>query len=102
MAAIVTTFYVLAFFACAYAVGLPITIVQAFLIYTLGLLLGAATMTPGGLGGVEAGLAAGLAAVKDDYGLAFSVVIIYRVVTFWLPIVPGYIAFWLLRRHKKV
>lgn len=100
--AMVTLLYVLAFYACAYSVGLQLTIVQAFLIYTFGALVGAATMTPGGLGGVEAGMVAGLVAVKADYSLAFSAVIIYRLLTFWLPIIPGYLAFWILRRYKRI
>jgi uncharacterized protein (TIRG00374 family) len=102
MTAVVTLLYVLAFYACAYSVGLQLTIVQAFLIYTFGTLVGAATMTPGGLGGVEAGLVTGLVAVKADYSLAFSAVIIYRLLTFWLPIIPGYFAFWILRKYKRI
>ena len=64
--------------------------------------LGAAALTPGGLGGVEAGLVAGIVAFGYSTTLAFSAVIIYRLITFWLPILPGYLAFWLLRRYKVV
>jgi len=102
MATIVTMLYVLAFYACARSIGIPINVVQAFLVYTIGVVLGAATMTPGGLGGVEAGLVAGLVAVHNDFSLAFSAVIIYRLLTFWLPIIPGYLAFWLLRKAKTI
>jgi uncharacterized protein (TIRG00374 family) len=101
-AAAVTIFYVLGFYACARSVGLPITMLQAFLVYTIGVLLGTATMTPGGLGGVEAGLVGGLVAVYNDFGLAFSAVIIFRLLTFWLPILPGYLAFWMLQKAHKI
>ena len=98
----ITVFYVLAFYACAHAMGLPLGLAQAFLIYSLGILLGAAALTPGGLGGLEAGLVAGLVAFGYSTATAFAVVIIYRLITFWLPIIPGYLAFWQLRRHKTV
>lgn len=98
----ITASYVMAFYACAHAMGLPLGLAQAFLIYTLGILIGAAALTPGGLGGLEAGLVAGLVAFGYNTASAFAVVIIYRLITFWLPIMPGYLAFWLLRRHKTI
>jgi uncharacterized membrane protein YbhN (UPF0104 family) len=45
------------------------------------------------LGAVEAALVAGLTAAGLDAGVAVSAVLLYRLVTFWLPTVPGYWAF---------
>lgn len=101
-AALVTVFYVMALYASAHAVGMPVTIIQAFVAYTIGTLVGAAVPTPGGLGGVEAGLYAGFIAFGYDPGLVLSTIIIYRLMTFWLPILPGYISFWLLGRKKII
>ena len=56
--------------------------------------------TPGGLGGFEAALVAGLTALHIAAGPAVAAVLTFRLLTFWLPIVPGFIAFrWLQRRQ---
>jgi len=101
-ASLVTIFYVTALYASAHAIGMPITVVQAFVAYTIGTLIGAAVPTPGGLGGVEAGLYAGLIAFGYPPGEVLSTIIIYRLMTFWLPILPGYVSFWLLQRNKVI
>ncbi len=38
-------------------------------------------------------MAAGLTVAGLASGLAFSAVLLYRVITFWLPTIPGYFAF---------
>ena len=68
-------------------------------VYLAGSTLGQAAPTPGGLGAVEAALAAGLAAFGVDAGVAFSAVILYRLVTFWIPTVPGWLSFQYLQRQ---
>jgi len=102
VAALVTVFYVVTLYASAHAIGLSVTIIQAFAAYTIGTLVGAAVPTPGGLGGVEAGLYAGFIAAGYDPSLVVSAIIMYRLITFWLPILPGYVSFWLLERHKNI
>lgn len=101
-ATFVTLFFVLALWACAQAMGMSISFVQTFIVYTTGVLVGLVTPTPGGLGGMEAGLVAGMVAYGQTSSLAFSAVIIYRLVTYWLPIIPGYLCFWVLRRKKVI
>ena len=58
-----------------------------------GSTLGQAAPTPGGLGVIEAALAAGLTAAGMDSALAVSATLLFRTVTFWLPTVPGWFAF---------
>lgn len=101
-ASFVTIFYVGALFACAHAIGLDLTLLDAFVAYTIGTLVGAAIPTPGGLGGVEAGLYAGFVALSYDSALAFTTIIIYRLFTFWLPILPGYLVFWQFQKRKII
>jgi uncharacterized protein (TIRG00374 family) len=69
-------------------------LVQAFFIGMLGNLL----PMPGGVGGVEGGLIGAYAAFGVDSGLAVVAVLVYRAFTFWLPLLPGVIAFLRLRR----
>jgi uncharacterized protein (TIRG00374 family) len=55
---------------------------------------------PGGVGGVDAGMIGAFALFDLDLGggTIFAVVLTYRLIAFWLPLVPGVIAFFQLRR----
>jgi uncharacterized membrane protein YbhN (UPF0104 family) len=50
------------------------------------------------VGGVEGGMIGALAAFDVDAGLAVVAVLAFRAFTFWLPLVPGVIAYFQLRR----
>ena len=69
-------------------------LVQAFFVGMLGNLL----PMPGGVGGVEGGMIASFVAFGVDGGLAVVAVLAYRAFTFWLPLVPGVIAYLQLRK----
>jgi len=75
---------------------MPIAIIA--LVYLAGATLGQAAPTPGGIGAVEAALAAGLTAGGLDGGVAVSAVLLFRLITFWIPTIPGYWAFTTLQR----
>ena len=85
--------YVAVLFACVEAFGGNLNIAVVAVVYLAGATIGQAAPTPGGLGAVEAALAAGLTAAGLDAGVAVSAVLLYRLVTFWLPTIPGYWAF---------
>lgn len=90
--------YIAVLVACVNAFGGDLSIAAVAVVYLAGATIGQAAPTPGGLGAVEAALSAGLVAVGLDGGIAVSAVLLYRLVTFWLPTVPGYAAFnWLQR-----
>jgi uncharacterized membrane protein YbhN (UPF0104 family) len=73
----------------------PIAVlVQGFFVGMLGNLL----PMPGGVGGVEGGMIASFVAFGVDGGLAVVVVLVFRAFTFWLPLIPGVIAYFQLRR----
>ncbi len=73
----------------------PIAVlVVGFFVGMLGNLL----PLPGGIGGVDGGMIGAFAALGVDSGLALVAVLTYRGFTFWLPTVPGVIAFLALRR----
>jgi uncharacterized protein (TIRG00374 family) len=67
---------------------------QAFFVGMLGNLL----PMPGGVGGVEGGMIAAFVAFDVDGGLAVVAVLVYRAFTFWLPMIPGVVAYFQLRR----
>ncbi len=86
-------------YASVNAFGGQLGIALVAVVYLAGATIGQAAPTPGGLGAVEAALAAGLTAAGLDGGIAVSAVLLFRLVTFWLPTVPGYFAFnWLTKK----
>jgi uncharacterized membrane protein YbhN (UPF0104 family) len=65
-------------------------------VYLAGSTVGQAAPTPGGIGAVEAVYVAGLTAAGVDPAVALSATFLFRALTFYIPTVPGYLAFnWL-------
>jgi uncharacterized protein (TIRG00374 family) len=69
-------------------------LIQAFFVGMLGNLL----PMPGGVGGVEGGMIGAFAAFEVDSGLAVVAVLVFRGFTFWLPLIPGVVAYFQLRK----
>lgn len=84
---------------CCQAVGVHLATWDIFAAFTVGILAGTATPTPGGLGGVEAGLVAGLIAYGAASPEALAAVLLYRLLTFWLPLLPGLAVFLAIRKR---
>nr|WP_232246504.1 lysylphosphatidylglycerol synthase transmembrane domain-containing protein [Kitasatospora mediocidica] len=59
---------------------------------------GSAVPTPGGIGPVEIALIVALGAGGLPAATATSAVFLYRALTFWLPVLPGWIAYTFLQR----
>ncbi|GAA2720936.1 lysylphosphatidylglycerol synthase transmembrane domain-containing protein [Cellulomonas aerilata] len=95
---VMTMGYVLAFDACLRAFGQDLTLVQVALIYLVGNAAGAAVPTPGGIGTIEIALTTGLTAGGLNPGVAASVAILFRVMTYWLRIPVGWVAMRFLQR----
>jgi uncharacterized membrane protein YbhN (UPF0104 family) len=94
----ITTSFCLALCAAVQGAGGGISIVSIVAVFVVGSAVAAAAPTPGGLGALEAGLIAGLTSVGEPAAAAVTAVLVYRLVTFWLPVLPGAICFWALRR----
>lgn len=90
---------VFAMYATAHAVGVDLTIPNALLAYTFGNIAMALVPTPGGLGAAEAGIYSGLLLVGVDAADALIITLLYRLITYWIPILPGYYYFWSLRKN---
>ena len=93
--AYLTTLY---FSVEAFGGGLPFATVGA--VFLVGSAVAQAAPTPGGLGAVEAALIAGLVAAGLDNTVAVPAVFLYRLFTFWAPILPGWLCFQWLERHE--
>ena len=85
--------FIAVLYACVEAFGGSLSVALVAVVYLAGATIGQAAPTPGGLGAVEATLAAGLTAAGLDAGTAVSAVLLYRLITFWIPTLPGYWAF---------
>lgn len=91
--------YAATLYASVRAYGVEIPIAAAVVVYLGAGILGSVAPTPGGIGAVEAALVAGLSAVGVPAEAALPAALLYRTVTFWLPTLPGWMAFqWLQRR----
>jgi glycosyltransferase 2 family protein len=101
-ALLLTGAYILCLDACIRALGGSIPLASAAVVYLTGAALGSAVPTPGGLGAVEAALSAGLTAAGLPGAIAVSAVLLFRTLTFWLPIPVGWGAFNYLERHEYI
>jgi len=94
--------YVLALLVCVLAFGVHLDFTHVLIIFTLGSVVGIATPTPGGLIGVEAGLIAGFVAFGVSSPKALAIVLTYRFISYWLPILPGFVALVFVRRKHFI
>jgi len=84
----------------AFGVHLPVVTVLA--VFVAGSAVAAAAPTPGGLGALEAALVGGLARVGAPTTPAIAAVLTARLIGYWLPALPGWIAFNQLRRRQEL
>ena len=80
----------LALWACVSAFGGDTSFVTVTVVTMIGGTLASAAPTPGGVGAVEAALIGGLAAFGVPTGIAVPSVLLYRVLTCWLPVFIGW------------
>jgi glycosyltransferase 2 family protein len=96
---LLTFSYVVAFMASLWAVGAHPALLPAAVVYLAGNTVGSAAPTPGGLGAVEAVLAAGLTGMGIPAHEAIPAVLVFRVATFWLPIPAGWLSYIMLQKR---
>jgi len=100
--AILTLSYIGALWASIEAFGGGIPIAGIAVVFLAGASIASAAPTPGGIGAVEAALVAGLTALGLASTVAVPAVFLYRLATFWLPVIPGWIGFTVLQRRGDI
>ncbi|WP_414930887.1 lysylphosphatidylglycerol synthase domain-containing protein [Streptomyces sp. Je 1-369] len=70
-----------------------LSLASVAVVFLAGNALGSAAPTPGGVGAVEATLTLGLIAVGVPKDVAAPAVLLYRLLTLWLPVLPGWLFF---------
>jgi putative heme transporter len=83
--------------AMFHAFGNPPPFTVIWMAYFVGM-LGNLLPLPGGLGGVEGGMIGAFAAFGVHFDLSLLAVLSYRAISFWLPTLPGAVAYFQLRR----
>jgi uncharacterized protein (TIRG00374 family) len=87
------------FAVCVLAVGGSVSLGEAIFINVTVSLFAGLMPVPGGIGVSEAGMTAGLTAVGVPSEIAVSAVIVYRLVSYYLPPVWGYVCLRWLTHH---
>jgi len=85
------------FAAFGYTMGLGHLLIGYVVAYSIGTL----APTPGGLGAVEGIMIALYLSFGVPSAIAVAVVLIYRIINFWLPIPPGFIAYAVVRPGRR-
>ncbi len=89
------------FYACVRALGAEPDFAALAVVQMVGNTVGMAVPTPGGLGAVEAALTAGISTIGVATAVAVPAVLLFRLVSFWVPILPGWI-FWTQLQRRNI
>jgi uncharacterized membrane protein YbhN (UPF0104 family) len=96
---VVTASHVAAMMAALAAVGVTMNPAAAAVAYLVGAAVAAPAPTPGGIGVVEAVLTSAYVNIGVEAAPALTAVLLFRLVTFWLPLLPGWASLTILTRR---
>ena len=74
---------------CVLSVHGKLSLLAALAVFSIGIVASTLTPTPGGLGGIEAGLLAGLIGYQIPSQVALAAVVLFRLVSYWLTLALG-------------
>lgn len=98
----ITIIHILCLSICLYAAGYTLPLNWLALVFAAGIATTSVSPTPNGLGLTELAMTSAL----ENYGIpastALLVTLSYRMVTFWGPILPGYIAYKIAQTKKII
>jgi glycosyltransferase 2 family protein len=98
----VTLSFILTLAASVAAFGGGVSFPEIGAAYLVAAALGSAAPTPGGLGAVEAALVFALTGYGMSSGNAVPAVLTFRLVTYWLPMLPGWFMFQQMQRREEL
>ncbi|MFJ9582638.1 lysylphosphatidylglycerol synthase transmembrane domain-containing protein [Streptomyces acidicola] len=84
------------------ALGLDVPVAHMVVAYLAATVAVALIPTPGGIGSVEAALVIALVAAGGPVAVATAVVLAFRIITVWLPLLPGALTLGALVRLKVI
>ncbi|MFI2185082.1 flippase-like domain-containing protein [Streptomyces sioyaensis] len=86
----------------AFGGGDKISYASIAVAFLAGNAIGSAAPTPGGVGAVESALIGALTIAGLAGDVAFPAVLLFRLLVFWLPVLPGWLAFNYLTRKGEI
>jgi glycosyltransferase 2 family protein len=98
-ALLLTFCYIACLDASVRALGGSVSFASIAVVYLTGNAIASVVPTPGGLGAVEAALSAGLTAAGLPGTTAVSAVLLFRTLTFWLPVAGGWFTLHYLQKR---
>lgn len=98
----ITLGYLLALEVSVAAFGTAPAFTSVAIVYLIGTAISSVAPTPGGIGAVEATLIAGLTSAGMPGTTAVAAVILFRLVTFWIPLLPGWGMLTVMQRSGSV
>jgi glycosyltransferase 2 family protein len=100
---LVSVAYILCLAACVRAVGnTTVPLASIAVVYLAGNAAGSFIPTPGGIGAVETALSIALAGAGMHAAPAITAVLLFRTVTFWLPVLAGWVSLHYLERRDVI
>jgi undecaprenyl-diphosphatase len=100
--ALITLGLLAAFYCSVRAFGGDVPLPTLAVAYLIASAIAIIAPTPGGVGAVEAALIATLVNLGMDTQASVSAVFLFRTITFWLPVLPGWIAFQVMQRKNYI
>lgn len=94
--------YVICLYACFRAVGVAIGLASTVIVFVSAIIAKSVAPTPGGLGPFEIAMVSTILSLGIARPEALSVVVLYRLVTFWLPIPFSLLAYRYISDKKLI
>jgi uncharacterized membrane protein YbhN (UPF0104 family)/tRNA A-37 threonylcarbamoyl transferase component Bud32 len=100
---LISVAYILCLAASVRAVGYAhVPLASIAVVYLAGNAAGSFIPTPGGIGAVETALSIALAGAGLTAAAAITAVLLFRTVTFWLPVLAGWVSLHYLQRRDVI
>jgi uncharacterized membrane protein YbhN (UPF0104 family) len=96
-----TFFSACTLFASIEAVHARVALTDIFALYVTSSLVSAIAPTPGGIGATEAFLLLGLSSIGIGLPQAAAAVLVYRLLSFWIPMIPGGFALHIINKRPE-
>ncbi len=93
---------IVAFVLACRAFEIDLSFAQLGALYMIANTVASAVPTPGGVGAIEAALAFVLTGAGVDEATAWAAVLLFRLVNYWFPTIPGLIALKLCERRQLI
>ncbi len=93
---------ILAFAWSCRAFDVDLAFVELGALYMVANTVASAVPTPGGVGAIEAALVFMLTGARVDDATAWAAVLLFRLINYWFPTIPGYVALKVSERRQLV